>query len=79
MRTFTFYDGDKVETKEAISFKKAVRSYQGSTESKSVKVEWEAKKGGMYEVTQDLPIGRKIRQAALSEKKRAALKAKMSR
>ena len=79
MRTFTFYDGDKVETKEAISFKKAVKSYQGSTESKSVKVEWEAKKGGMYEVTQDLPIGRKIRQAALSEKKRAALKAKMSR
>ena len=79
MRTFTFYDGDKVETKEAISFKKAVRSYQGSTESKSVKVEWEAKKGGMYEVTQDLPIGRKIRQAALSEKKRADLKAKMSR
>ena len=79
MRTFTFYDGDKVETKEAISFKKAVRSYQGSTESKSVKVEWEAKKGGMYEVTQDLPIGRKIRQAAITEAKRKAAKAKMSR
>jgi hypothetical protein len=79
MRTFTFYDGDKVETKEAISFKKAVKSYQGGTESKSVKVEWEAKKGGIYEVIQALPIGRKIRQAAITEAKRQAAKAKMSR
>jgi hypothetical protein len=79
MRTFTFYDGDKVETKEAISFKKAVKSYQGGTESKSVKVEWEAKKGGIYEVIQALPIGRKIRQAAIIEEKRKAAKAKMSR
>jgi|TARA_A200000159_G_scaffold85073_1_gene78659 hypothetical protein len=79
MRTFTFYDGDKVETKEAISFKKAVKSYQGGTESKSVKVEWEAKKGGIYEVIQALPIGRKIRQAAITEAKRKAAKAKMSR
>jgi len=79
MRTFTFYDGDKVETKEAISFKKAVKSYQGGTESKSVKVEWEAKKGGIYEVIQALPIGRKIRQAAITEAKRKATKAKMSR
>ena len=79
MRTFTFYDGDKVETKEAISFKKAVKSYQGGTESKSVKVEWEAKKGGIYEIIQALPIGRKIRQAAITEAKRKAAKAKMSR
>lgn len=79
MRTFTFYDGDKVETKEAISFKKAVKSYQSGTESSSVKVEWEAKKGGIYEVIQALPIGRKIRQAAITEAKRKAAKAKMSR
>ena len=44
-----------------------------------MKVEWEAKKGGVYEMIQAIPIGRKIRQAALSEKKRAALKAKMGR
>ena len=79
MRTFTFYDGDKVETKEATSYKKAVKSYQGGSESSSVKVEWEAKKGGVYEMIQALPIGRKIRQAALAEKKRAALKAKMGK
>ena len=79
MRTFTFYDGDKVETKEAISYKKAVKSYQGGSESSCVKVEWEAKKGGIYEVIQALPIGRKVRQAALQEKKRAALKAKLGK
>ena len=75
MRTFTFYDGDKVETKEAISYKKAVISYQGGSESKSVRVEWTAKKGGTYETIQTLPLGRKVRQAAILEKKRAALKA----
>ena len=79
MRTFTFYDGDKTETKEATSYKKAVRSYQSGSESSNVKVEWEAKKGGVYEMIQALPIGRKVRQAVLSEKKRAALKAKMER
>ena len=36
MRTFTFIDGDKTETKEDISFKKAVKSYQSGTKSKSV-------------------------------------------
>ena len=77
MRTFTFYDGEKVETKEATSYKKAVKSFQGNTESKSVRVEWTAKKGGTYEMIQALPMGRKIRQAALAEQKRAALKARM--
>ena len=47
MRTFTFFDGDKTETKESTSYKKAVKSYQGSTKSKIVRVEWEAKKGGV--------------------------------
>jgi len=46
MRTYTFYDGDNVETKEEMSYRKAVRSFQGSTKSKSVRVEWTAKKGG---------------------------------
>lgn len=58
MRTYTFYDGDKVETKEETSYKKAVKSFQGNTKSKSVRVEWEAKKGGLYEITQQLPMGR---------------------
>jgi hypothetical protein len=79
MRTFTFTDGDKVETREAISYKKAVLSFQGGTKSTSVKVEWEAKKGGIYEMVQQLPIGRKIRQAMAAEKKRAASRARLGR
>jgi len=58
MRTYTFYDGENVETKEATSYKKAVKSFQSNTKSKSVRVEWEAKKGGLYEITQQLPMGR---------------------
>ena len=77
MRTFTFTDGDKVETREAVSYKKAVRSFQSGTQSGFVRVEWEAKKGDIYEMLQPLPIGRKVRQAAVAEKKRGALKAKM--
>ena len=58
MRTYTFYDGDNVETKESVSYKKAVKSFQSNTKSKSVRVEWEAKKGGLYEMIQPLPMGR---------------------
>lgn len=58
MRTYTFYDGENVETKEATSYKKAVKSFQSNTKSKSVRVEWEAKKGGLYEMIQQLPMGR---------------------
>jgi len=76
MRTFTFTDGEKVETREAVSYKKAVKSFQSGTQSRFVRVEWEAKKGGIYEMIQPLPMGRKVRQAAAAEKKRAALKAK---
>ena len=77
MRTFTFTDGDKVETREAVSYKKAVRSFQSGTQSKFVRVEWEAKKGDIYEMLQPLQFVRKVRLAAAEENKRAALKAKM--
>jgi hypothetical protein len=79
MRKFLFTDGDETKEVESISYKKAVKSYQGGSKSKMVTVEWEAKKGGTYTKEQVLPIGRKIRQAAESEKKRAALKAKIRR
>ena len=45
MRTFTFYDGENVESKESTSLKKAIKSFQGGTKSKTVRVEWEDKKG----------------------------------
>jgi len=59
MRTFTFYaEGEETKTVDAVSYKKAVKSFQGGTKAKQVKVEWEAKKGGLYEITQKLPMGR---------------------
>ena len=79
MRKFVFTDGDETKEVEALSYKKAVKSYQGNSKSKFVHVEWPAKKGGVYEKIQAIPLGRKIRQAALAEQKRAALKAKLGR
>lgn len=59
MRTFTFYaEGEETKTVDAVSYKKAVKSFQGGTKAKQVRVEWEAKKGGMYEKQQILPLGR---------------------
>lgn len=58
MRTFTFYEGEETKTVDAISYKKAVKSYQGNSKAKQVMVEWEAKKGGVYQKQQRLPLGR---------------------
>ena len=58
MRTFTFYDGEETKTIDALGYRRAVKSFQSNTKSKSVKVEWEAKKGGTYEKQQTLPLGR---------------------
>ena len=44
MRKFTIIDGGESKDVEATSFKKAVKSYQGSSKSKQVTVEWEAKR-----------------------------------
>ena len=59
MRKFTIIDGGESKDVEATSFKKAVKSYQGSSKSTQVTVEWEAKKGGFYSKVQNLPLGRK--------------------
>tara|TARA_R100000030_G_scaffold96832_1_gene85309 strand:- start:76 stop:282 length:207 start_codon:yes stop_codon:yes gene_type:complete len=58
MKTYTIYDGDQIETKEAMSYKKAVKSYQNNAKTKQIRVEWDARKGGTYEKLQDLPLGR---------------------
>jgi len=59
MRAYTFYDEDQEpKTIDALSFKKAVKSFQANAKSKQVRVEWEAKKGGIYEKQQTLPMGR---------------------
>jgi len=58
-RTFTFIDGDKTDTVEAVSWKKAVKSYQSGAKGKTVIVEWTSKKGEEFSKLQPLPIGRK--------------------
>jgi hypothetical protein len=58
MRTFTFIDGDTTDTREAVSWKKAVKSYQSSAKNKIVTVEWTSKKGEEFSKLQKLPIGR---------------------
>ena len=59
MRKFTIIDGGESKDIEAVSYKKAVKSYQASSKSKQVTVEWEAKKGGHYPKVQNLPLGRR--------------------
>tara|TARA_B100000161_G_C33533641_1_gene407321 strand:- start:196 stop:399 length:204 start_codon:yes stop_codon:yes gene_type:complete len=58
MRNYTFVTEEETKTIEAMSYKKAVKSFQGGTKDKIVRVEWEAKKGGEYEKVQNLPMGR---------------------
>lgn len=79
-RTFKFIDKTAPEEEQvkeitAMSFKKAVKSFQGGTKAEEVEVEWTTKKGEEFYAVQTLPIGRKIRQAAIKEKQRAALRA----
>ena len=59
MRTFKFDDGNETKDVEAISFKKAVKSFQGSSEAKMVTIEWTTKNGEVFVKEQQLPLGRK--------------------
>jgi len=77
MRMFKFWNeaGDEIE-KEAISLKKATRSVQGDFKDRMISVEYISKKGKEMCHSILIPIGRRIRQAIIQEKKRAELKAK---
>ena len=76
MRMFKFWNenGDEKE-KEAMSLKKAVMSVQGDYKDKFISVEYVSKKGKQISQSVKIPMGRKIREAAILEKKRLALKA----
>ena len=77
MRLFKFWNekGDEKE-REAVSLKKAVRSVQSEFKDKMISVEYISKKGKEMCHSVLIPIGRKIRQAIILEKRREALKAK---
>ena len=59
MRTFEFIEGAETKTIEAMSYRKAVKSYHSSSKATVVTVEWPASKCGYYSKQQTLPLGRK--------------------
>jgi len=80
MRMFKFWNADGVEKeKEEISLKKAVRAVQGDFKDRMISVEYISKKGKEMCHSIIIPIGRKLRQSILQEKRRLALKEKMAR
>tara|TARA_B100000927_G_scaffold38091_1_gene27273 strand:+ start:302 stop:553 length:252 start_codon:yes stop_codon:yes gene_type:complete len=80
MRLFKFWNADGVEKeKEDISLKKAVRAVQGDFKDREISVEYISKKGKEMCHSIMIPIGRKLRQSILQEKRRLALKEKMAR
>ena len=77
MRLFKFWNanGDEKE-KEALSLKKAIMSVQSDFKDKMISVEYISKKGKEMCHSVMIPIGRKIKQALIQERRREALKAK---
>ena len=77
MRTYKFWNeaGEEKE-KEAMSLKKAVMSVQGNFKDKVIGVEYTTKKGKQISQSVKIPMGRKIRQAIITESKRLSAKAK---
>jgi hypothetical protein len=77
MRMFKFWNeaGDEKE-KEEMSLKKAIKSVQGDFKDKFIGVEYISKKGKNIIDTVQIPIGRRIRQAIITEAKRMASKAR---
>ena len=78
MRIFKFWNenGDEKE-KESLSLKKAVMSVQGDYKDKMISVEYITKKGKKIAQSVEIPMGRKIRQSILQEKRRLAKKAEL--
>ena len=77
MRMFKFWNeaGDEKE-KESMSLKKAIKSVQGDFKDKFIGVEYISKRGKNIIDSVKIPIGRRIRQAIITEAKRVAAKAK---
>ena len=78
MRKFLFWNesGDEKE-KEALSLKKAVMSVQGDYKDRFISVEYITKKGKKIAQSVKIPMGRKIRQSILQEKRRLTKKAEL--
>ena len=77
MRMFKFWNeaGDEKE-KEEMSLKKAIKSVQNDFKDKFIGVEYISKKGKKIIDSVRIPIGRRIRQAIITEAKKMASKAR---
>ena len=77
MRIFKFWNeaGEEKE-KEALSLKKAIMSVQSDFKDRMISVEYISKKGKQMCHGILIPIGRKIKQELVKERRREALKAK---
>jgi hypothetical protein len=60
-----------------MSLKKAVMSVQGDFKDERIGVEFITKKGNKIETSVKIPMGRKVRQSIMVEKRRAIAKAKL--
>ena len=58
-RIFKITEGTETKEVEAMSYKKAVKSYQGSSKAKMITIEWMTKGGEPFVKDQKLPLGRK--------------------
>ena len=75
MRQFKFWNenGDEKEV-EKMSLKKAIIAVQGDFKESVIGVEYISKRGKQISDSVKIPVGRKIRQAMIIEKKKAAAK-----
>ena len=58
-RIFKITEGTETKEVEAMSYKKAVKSYQGSSKAKMITIEWITKAGELFVKDQPIPLGRK--------------------
>ena len=58
-RIFKINDGTETKEVEAMSFKKAVKSFQGTSKAKMITIEWTTKRGEEFFKEQQIPLGRK--------------------
>jgi len=58
-RIFKITEGTETKEVEAMSYKKAVKSYQGGSKAKMITIEWTTKGGELFVKDQKLPLGRK--------------------
>jgi len=79
-RKFLFWnEAGEEQEREEISLKKAIRSVQSQFKDNMISVEYISKKGKEMCHSVLIPIGRKVKQAILQERRREALKAKQAR